>query len=314
MRCSPALTSIRTMLTILSNPRVRSANEAALILPAPGAVQIVAVGATPEASALLRASVVTCTAPELLALLQSETNGNVAGVVDAVLSAVSVLVLDELDMLLPVAPTYGPRAAQRKRQENKKAESPPAEELIRLVLEAAALPTLQVLAASATVSRPTRLKLARVLRRDPVGRWYDQPPEIVRPSELAVADLSAVPRAIVVPSTIRTPPHWPCPPPQAPHHLPTNSPPPPLRLQTGPANCLRRPPMFSCSSSSRRGCMLMPLARGRRRRSLLHAAHLGGQAQARHSQTRRAACHQAPPHAQAKAGGQAPSPEGVAWT
>ncbi|KOO28249.1 ATP-dependent RNA helicase [Chrysochromulina tobinii] len=181
---------------------VQLANEAALVLPAAGAVQIVAIGATPPAAALLGASVITCTAPELLALLRSEGEG-VAGVVDAVLSQVRVLIMDELDMLLPVSSTYGINAAKRKKTENKKgSEVSPAEELVRLVLEASSAADLQVLAASATVSRPTRLKLARVLRRDPLGRWYDAPPEMVRSTELEQLDLSTVPRAVVIPREI----------------------------------------------------------------------------------------------------------------
>lgn len=121
------------------------------MLPAAGAVQIVAIGATPPAAALLGASVITCTAPELLALLRSEGEG-VAGVVDAVLSQVRVLIMDELDMLLPVSSTYGINAAKRKKTENKKgSEVSPAEELVRLVLEASSAADLQV-AASATAN------------------------------------------------------------------------------------------------------------------------------------------------------------------
>ena len=184
---------------------VQLANEADLVLPAAGAVQIVAVGALPEPAALLSASVITCTAPELLALLRAEGGGDVAGVIDAVLSQVRVVVLDEVDMLLPVASSYGPRAAQRKKADARKNRVPitPAEELVRLVVDASSADDLQLLAASATMSRPTRLKLGRVLRRDPLGRWYDKPPQIVRPLEVASTDLSAVPRAVVIPRQIR---------------------------------------------------------------------------------------------------------------
>ena len=181
---------------------VQLANEASIILPSPGAVQIVAVGAIPEASALLNARVVACTAPELLDLLESEGTDN-AGVVDAVLSQVRVLVLDELDTLLPVGSTYGRKAAQKKKAESRKAQAPPAEELVRAVVEVAPAADLQLLAASATVSRPTRLKLARVLRRDPLARWFDKPPEIVRPYEIGERDLSAVPRAVVIPPGVK---------------------------------------------------------------------------------------------------------------
>ena len=45
--------------------------------------------------------------------------------------------------------------------------------LLRAAIEMCAAPELQLLAASATVSRPYRAKLARVLRRDPLGRWCE---------------------------------------------------------------------------------------------------------------------------------------------
>ena len=180
---------------------VQLANEAACVMPAPGAVQIIAIGATPDPLALLRASVVTCTAAELLALMRSE--GDNAGIVISWMSRVRALVLDELDMLLPVASTYGTRAAQRKKAEARKESAvTPAEELVRVVVETASADDLQVLAASATMSRPTRLKLARVLRRDPLGRWYNKPPQIIRPAALEGIDLSTVARAVVVPAGV----------------------------------------------------------------------------------------------------------------
>jgi hypothetical protein len=64
----------------------------------------------------------------------------------------SILIMDELDMLLPVSSTYGINAAKRKKTENKKgSEVSPAEELVRLVLEASSAADLQV-AASATAN------------------------------------------------------------------------------------------------------------------------------------------------------------------
>ena len=181
---------------------VQLANEAAMVIPAPGAVQIVAVGATPDPTALLGASVVACTAPELLALLEIE--GDSAGAIDAMFSQVRVLVLDELDTLLPVTSTFSRAGAKRKQSEHKKGVAPavPAELLIRSVVEASSAPDLQLIAASATVSRPTRFKLARVLRRDPLARWYESAPEIVRPLEVVSQDLSAVPRAVGIPAGV----------------------------------------------------------------------------------------------------------------
>lgn len=180
---------------------VQLANEAGGLLSREGAVQIVAVGCAPTPDALLDADVICCTAPELLALRAEE--GNWVGAIEHVLNAVRVLVLDELDSLLPIQNMYGKRAAQQKKAENKKNVEAPAQVLIRAVLEACPATDLQLLAASATVSRPYRAKLGRVLRRDPLGRWFDSQPEIIRPAHVTQTDLSVQPRAVVVPSGVR---------------------------------------------------------------------------------------------------------------
>ena len=117
-----------------------------------------------------------------------------------------VLVLDELDSLLPVHSVYAgnkQRAGEKKKAENKKYDEAAAQVLLRAAIEMCAAPELQLLAASATVSRPYRAKLARVLRRDPLGRWYESQPDIVRPYALAEADLTDRPNAIVVPDCVR---------------------------------------------------------------------------------------------------------------
>merc|ERR1719329_948032 len=111
------------------------------------------------------------------------------GVIEAVLADVRVLVLDELDSLLPVYNVYAgnkQRAGAKKKAECKKYLEADAQVLLRAAIEMCAAPELQLLAASATVSRPYRAKLARVLRRDPLGRWFEKQPEIVRPYALAV--------------------------------------------------------------------------------------------------------------------------------
>ncbi|KAL1503166.1 hypothetical protein AB1Y20_011225 [Prymnesium parvum] len=182
---------------------VQLANEAASLVGLPDVVQIVAAGVTPSAPSLLSARVVCGTAEELLALLGQE--GDQAGVMESVLQNVRALVLDELDTLLPVAATYGPRAKERKKKELKKSPPPAAEALLRAVLESCAATDLQVIAASATISRPSRLKLERVLRRDPLGRFYDKTLAVVRPAHVEAQDLTSVARAVVVPSGVR---HW----------------------------------------------------------------------------------------------------------
>ena len=59
--------------------------------------------------------------------------------------------------------TYGRAAAQRKKAESRKAPAAPAEELVRAVVEVSAVPDLQLLAASATVSHGVLSQLKRLL-------------------------------------------------------------------------------------------------------------------------------------------------------
>ena len=181
---------------------VQLAAEASSLLPdSPGAVQIVAVGSAPPARALLAASVITCTAPEMLELLL--LSGQMASVIDQVLCDLRIVVLDEMDSLLPVESFRGPRAQAQRKAANKLSEESPAQALLQRAVELCAHPSLQLVAASATISRPSRNKLARILRRDPLGRWYNAPPPVIRPAELDSADLSKTTRAVAVPASIR---------------------------------------------------------------------------------------------------------------
>lgn len=161
---------------------VQIANVAATLLGVPNAVQIVAVGVSPTPLALFKARVVCGTAEEMMAM--HDQDGDNTGVMESVLQNTRALVIDELDTVLPVSSTYGPRAKERKKKEMKKVPPSVAETLVRSVLEACSAPDLQVIAASATVSRPSRLKLERVLRRDPLGRFFDASLAVVRPAHV----------------------------------------------------------------------------------------------------------------------------------
>ena len=120
---------------------VQLANEAATLLPSASAVQIVAVGCTPSPEALLDASAIVCTAPEMLdALHGGEILGAACG---EALRTLGAVVLDELDTLLPIGRVYGGRAEARKKLLNRKEAEAPAQQLLRAVIEACALPDLQ---------------------------------------------------------------------------------------------------------------------------------------------------------------------------
>ena len=206
------------------------ANEAATLLPRVRWWRS-AVG-TPSPEALLDASAIVCTAPEMLdALHGGEILGAACG---EALRTLGAVVLDELDTLLPIGRVYGRRAEARKKLLNRKEAEAPAQQLLRAVIEACALPDLQarrnsaqlgailctrrtrrtatrstpppdpqVVGASATVARPVRLKLERVLRRDPHGRWYGTATPIVRAAEVEARDLQAAPRAVMIPEGVR---------------------------------------------------------------------------------------------------------------
>jgi len=110
---------------------VQLANEAAGLCTREDAVQIVAIGCAPQPAALLEASVICCTAAEFMALgvrggstmTGSNKDSQFQGVIEAVLADVRVLVLDELDSLLPVHNVYAgnkQRAGAKKKAESKK--------------------------------------------------------------------------------------------------------------------------------------------------------------------------------------------------
>jgi len=52
---------------------------------------------------------------------------------------------------------------------------------------------LQILAASATLGRNIKRKVYRLMRWDPLGRWYNNPPPLIRPKAMMEADWQATP-------------------------------------------------------------------------------------------------------------------------
>lgn len=194
----------RSKMMLLAPTRelaVQLAAEADALLGGEASVAIVAVGSRPSAAEMIDASVLACTAPEMLELLGEA--GVLASAADAALASLAVIVLDEIDSLLPSESFRGPRALAMRKAANKRADEPAAQTLLLRALELCAEPELQLIAASATVSRPSRAKLARILRRDPLGRWFERPLAVVRPAELEAADLSKMARAVTVPASIR---------------------------------------------------------------------------------------------------------------
>lgn len=183
---------------------VQLANEAAMVLPAPGAVQIVAMGARPHEHVLAQASVITFTFDALMdTVTKAGGFSNARSTLGTLLDQAHVLVLDELDKQMPVEHLRTYTATRDKRKATKKNTGITLEEEItRRVLESNLERKLQVIAASATISKQSQMKLSRILRKDPIGRFYNKPPPIIRPENIMSNDLSALPRAVVVPSSI----------------------------------------------------------------------------------------------------------------
>ena len=156
---------------------VQLANEAATLLPSASAVQIVAVGCTPSPEALLDASAIVCTAPEMLdALHGGEILGAACG---EALRTLGAVVLDELDTLLPIGRVYGRRAEARKKLLNRKEAEAPAQQLLRAVIEACALPDLQARRNSSARIRRNSAQFCAIRRRTlnppPFTRWWWAP-------------------------------------------------------------------------------------------------------------------------------------------
>ena len=154
---------------------VQLANEAATLLPSASAVQIVAVGCTPSPEALLDASAIVCTAPEMLdALHGGEILGAACG---EALRTLGAVVLDELDTLLPIGRVYGGRAEARKKLLNRKEAEAPAQQLLRAVIEACALPDLQARRNSSARNSAQFGATLGAIRRNSPTRAHLSPPD-----------------------------------------------------------------------------------------------------------------------------------------
>lgn len=128
-------------------------------------VRLVTLGERTPAEALPGATVIVAT-PLELGQLMSETKT----LYDWLPAAVGVLVLDELDVLIPSRKFTGRRWVRFQDD-----GMHPAEGLVKMVAKRTEREDLQVLAASATLSKATQRKLERVLRGSPLVKEHVLP-------------------------------------------------------------------------------------------------------------------------------------------
>lgn len=164
-----------------------------------GFATLVVVGNVPPAEAVLKANVIIGTPNELGGLLHKDFD-----IIAQLNTNLRAIVMDEVDDYTTAPRMFGSKwklKKLRKRYNEEKAvlsnrwdESGKIEWFVKRSLAFARRRDLQVLAASATLSRPVAQKVYRLLRWDPLGRWYHKPPPLVRPQAAQKADWQAVPR------------------------------------------------------------------------------------------------------------------------
>mmetsp|Transcript_12342 Transcript_12342/g.18413 ORF Transcript_12342/g.18413 Transcript_12342/m.18413 type:complete len:532 (+) Transcript_12342:63-1658(+) len=186
---------------------VQLAAEASKLVEDPDSVQLIVPGAKPLYRSLKDARVIVGT-PEEIMSWSGRKEGEGVEIRDLdFLRSLRFIVLDEVDFLLPTKKFYGPRAKKMKIKHNRWGNDQPAAErfLSKFVFPANIRPELQVICASATIGREVKMKVLRVLRKDPLGRFQGEGKElgIIRPEHVLTQDLSTAPRAVTVPSPIQ---------------------------------------------------------------------------------------------------------------
>uniref|UniRef100_A0A7S3YQC5 RNA helicase n=1 Tax=Lotharella globosa TaxID=91324 RepID=A0A7S3YQC5_9EUKA len=186
---------------------VQLASEAANLVENPESVQLIVAGASPLHKAFKKAKIIVGT-PEEIVGWRARKDGQPVELVDmSFLQDIDMVVLDEVDFLLPTKKFYGPRAKSKKVKFNRwdeKKMSPAEKLLTRVVFPQNRKENLQVISASATVGREVRMKVNRVLRKDPLGRYQRNgfKLDIIRPAHVTTLDLNTEPRAVTVPPKI----------------------------------------------------------------------------------------------------------------
>lgn len=171
-----------------------------------GFATLVIVGNVPPTSAVLRANVIIGTPNELGGMLHKDRD-----IIEQMNTKLRGIVMDEVDEYTTAPRIYSSKwnIKQKRKIYNEKKmtlngklgdfDYGRIEWFVKRTLAYSRRKDLQVLAASATLSRNMARKVFRLLRWDPLGRWYRKPPPLLRPLATAKVDWQATPRMPTVP-------------------------------------------------------------------------------------------------------------------
>ncbi|CAK9009555.1 unnamed protein product [Durusdinium trenchii] len=175
-----------------------------------GYATMVIVGNVPPSEAVLNANVIIGTPNELGGLLHKDNQ-----IVQQMTTKLRGILLDEVDEYTTAPRLFASKWAIKKKRRiynEKKAvlsgrlgdfNTGVIEWFLKRSLAYSRRRDLQVLAASATMNRAMARKVHRLLRWDPLGRWYQEPPPLMRPTAMMKADWQAVPFMPTVPLDIQ---------------------------------------------------------------------------------------------------------------
>ena len=171
-----------------------------------GFATMVIVGNVPPSEALLNANVIIGTPNELGGLLHKDRE-----IIETLHTRLRGIVLDEVDEYTTAPRLFASKWAIKKKRRiynERKAvlsgrlgdfNTGVIEWFLKRSLAYSRRRDLQVLAASATMNREMARKVHRLLRWDPLGRWFNNPPPLMRPLAMMKSDFQAIPMMPTVP-------------------------------------------------------------------------------------------------------------------
>eukprot|EP00931_Biecheleriopsis_adriatica_P086237 TRINITY_DN60949_c0_g1_i1.p1 TRINITY_DN60949_c0_g1~~TRINITY_DN60949_c0_g1_i1.p1 ORF type:complete len:883 (-),score=151.39 TRINITY_DN60949_c0_g1_i1:20-2668(-) len=175
-----------------------------------GFATTIIVGNVPPTEAVINANVIIGTPNELGGYLHKDND-----IIKALNTQLRGIILDEVDEYMTAPKLFASRFAikrKRKRYNEQKATLSGRlgdfnygliEWFLKRNLAYSRRRDLQVLAASATMDRNMARKVFRMLRWDPLGRWYDNPPPLMRPLAVMKANWQAIPAMPTVPLEVK---------------------------------------------------------------------------------------------------------------
>jgi len=175
-----------------------------------GFATMVIVGNVPPTEAVMKANVIIGTPNELGGVLHKDND-----IISNMNNKLRAIILDEVDAYTTAphltASTWNIKKKRRIYNEQKQLMSGrlgdfntgAIEWFLKRALAYSRRRDLQVLAASATLSKNMARKVYRMLRFDPLGRWYNNAPLLMRPRAAMEADWQAIPRMPTIPLKIK---------------------------------------------------------------------------------------------------------------